>query len=248
MLTLWDEPIINPDDADALQALRRQGVRPSETILLGHAYRDMAIDISDDPAIRVAFVDTKEESGYAWRSHRIDLYAGSVADAPGLDWLDLLHGEFWHELGHALYSKDLCSREPARTGVLDQAENLLEDIRIERRLVEEHPPTRSWLRANVIGRWYREDVIRQRSQPAEHGWARIATILSGRVHSGVLTGLEKQRLAQLFMSLPHVERLRFAAVDEVWKAYAELGDADAAGPEVDELVEALASYFTSHSP
>lgn len=248
MATLWDEPIIDPYDADALAALRGQGVGPSDKILLGHAYRDLAIDISGDQALCIAFVDTKEEAGYAWKSHRIDLFAGSVADAPGLDWLDLLHGEFWHELGHALYSRDLCLRDPARTGVLEEAENLLEDIRIERRLVKEHPPTRAWLRANVIGRWYREDVIRQRSQPSEPGWARIATILSGRAHSGVLTEREKQRLRQLFLTLPHVDGLQFVAVDEIWKTYAELDDADAAGLRADELIEALAAYFTSHSP
>ena len=218
MPTLWDEPIIDPDDADALEALRRDGVTPSDTILLGVAYRHIAIDISGDPAIRVAFVDTKEESGYAWKSHRIYLHPGAVSDAPALDWLHLLHGEFWHELAHALYSRDLCTREPARDGALDDAENLLEDIRIERRLVEDHPPTRSWLRANAIGRWYREDIIRQRSQPTEHGWARIATILCGRAHSGVLTEPEEQRLAQLFMSLPRVTRSKFAAVDEIWQA------------------------------
>jgi hypothetical protein len=247
MPILWDTPIVEPGDSPALAELRAGEVDPEMTLVLLAAYRQLAIEISGDPTLCVDLVDIKEEAAYDPSRHRLDLFAGASADAPELDWLDLLHGEFWHELAHALYSQELIWEGPRRSGVTAEAENLLEDIRIERRLINEHEHSRSWLRANVVGRWYAEDVIREKSHPHDVGWARIATILCGRLHSGVITDGEATRLSRLFLSFPEVDVNEFDAANEIWAEFAGLTDKEAAGDRADFLIASLARYFVSSS-
>jgi hypothetical protein len=63
-------------------------------------------------------------------------------------------GEPWHEIAHACHSSKTARYAAGR----DVAEQLLEDIRAERRLVAARPDARSWLRENRAAstmRWHR---------------------------------------------------------------------------------------------
>jgi hypothetical protein len=241
--TLWDSVFTLPADEQVLAGMRQRGVDPEMTLVLLDRYRRKAVDISNDPSLCVDLVDEKEGAGYAYAKHRLDLFANATSDTPELDWLDLLEGEFWHELAHALYSQELIWYGAHRTGVSLEAENLLEDIRIERRLLEEHFDAKPWLRGNVIGRWYREETIREKSHPSEHGWVRIATILCARRYSNVVNNDEADRLERIFTSFPEVSGADFAAVEDIWKRYASLGDRETSEPLADELIGELADLF-----
>ena len=240
MAQLWDEPIIDPAHRSALDELRAAKVTAEMTLVLLDFYRNKAVELSGDPGLCVDLVDDHKEASYVPDRHRLDLFAGAVADAPGLDWLDLLHGECWHELAHALFSQPQIWEGAQHRGELNEAANLLEDIRIGRRLLEGHADARSWLRANVAGRWFLPEVIQARSDAAMNGWGRIATILCGRAHSGVVTAAESGRLRALF---PEATPEAFAACDRVWAEYSALSDEDAASGSADRLIGELAAYF-----
>lgn len=57
-----------------------------------------------------------------------------------------MYASLWHEVAHVLYSNDFPWLDGAR---LRYAANLVEDGRAERRLVQEHPALRTWLRRNA---------------------------------------------------------------------------------------------------
>lgn len=169
-------------------------------------------------------------AGYLRASHQIDLNpreGASEADVTAGRWRGLLHGQFWHEMAHALDSY-----EPTEPDPLDEliAQQLLEDVRIEREVVKQQRHARRWLRANTLGRY--ATVPRIRALAAQASWRHVYCVLCARRHAGVVTEAEAAEIAEMEPD----ENERFQRIDAIFAAYVAL---DPATEEAARLVRAL---------
>lgn len=212
--TPWNSILGNADLA-ALEPLRAAGVTPTPAsdALFKQFYESLAQSLGDG-SLTVGFDELF--AGYVRGKHQIDLNT-EVKSTPLADWLALVHGEFWHEFAHSQYSREF---DPDET--LDIAlDDAFEDIRAERRLLEEHPQARPWLRANALGRNHTYDHVLNHLPFQGNGWVVTSTIFIGRGYAGVVDADEQARVRRLIdrHRLPLVEEL-----EDLWQRYASLDD------------------------
>jgi hypothetical protein len=106
--------------------------------------------------------------------------------------LATLHGVFVHECGHARHTPE---SRPQLEGINDQVLQsviLLEEIRMEARVVEDNPDDAKWLRASA------KNIILENSELPDAGSALASTVLvEGRVFAGSLEQEDVREIAKL---------------------------------------------------
>jgi hypothetical protein len=152
-----------------------------------------------------------------------------------MQWLASLYSSLWHEVAHVLYSYDFPWLDDAR---LRYAANLLEDGRAERRLVDEHPELKTWLRRNVLlGR----DSSELATRAANEGWPHEFIVVGSRDTAGVLQPADYDTFCeQLPDTVPTTELVA------AWSPYLTLGDGDLDEEVVGEAASALVPHLRAH--
>lgn len=189
-----DDAPLWPTLADELQRVAR-GVAGSKMV---------EVFISDDHSHQVAGSDLIS----------IGRYSGATKTSLGglSEWLAMLRAHTVHETAHWLYTPRLPDYEEPRQR---DALNLLEDGRIERRLVEEHPETIDWLYWNI---WATRDTETLLHLANHHGWAREVIAVGTRVSAGVLDEEDLDRVVKLADgAVAYIEQLR-----STWERYMRL--------------------------
>lgn len=159
-----------------------------------------------------------------------DLAHGSI------EWLGGLQAIFAHEMGHELYSGYELPLEPRSTAA---AAALMEDLRVERRLLGDEPSFRPWLRLNLARAW--PDCSAVRSQGEKLGWAVVLSLTAGRHAAGVVSDSE---LAKLMDALPNAAVNQAAAIQDIWAKFVLIADEDVAGTEATALAALLGDQLT----
>lgn len=160
-------------------------------------------------------VTTATDKSFSEPGHRIQIGLFEVGDERSLGydrWLAAQLGAFWHELGHELYTRP-DTYVPVGLGV---AFNLLEDGRIERRLVDEYPDSKVWLEHNFLVSRSDEHM---RDRVAEHGWPFEAVLIGSRIPSGVTTWADLDGVASRLHESPPA-----ADLVNAWSMFASLPD------------------------
>jgi hypothetical protein len=118
--------------------------------------------------------------------------------------------------------------------------NLLEDIRVERRLVQDMPAALNWLRLNVLGQRPSRRDVEHEAIDLRRGRIHVACVVAGREHSGVVTTEGAERLLEIAKT-PADER---AQLRRIWETYAQLGESELREKDALDCVEWLAEAIT----
>lgn len=169
---------------------------------------------------------------------RLAAVAGSLDPARPYDRerMAVLHGVICHEVGHADFSTwntsvvdELRKQKDGGRAVWEWV-NLLEEIRMEARVVEERPNQRRWLRAAVntlmMESLNQMDELPDRDHPKVDA-ARVSTLTLGRVEAGSLTVTDVEKITKAVSKVLSDEDLR--ALRDLWWDAIDCVDGDTAG-------------------
>ncbi len=215
---MWDDlpEASHPD----LAPLRPLSVDDDDAIAAHYSAKARQIAPTKAPEVVIAAAPATElggGAGYIPVEHRIELdprESVTAADIASGRWRGFLEGQFWHEIAHALTKP---TREPDLTEEL-LAYQLLEDVRIERALLETHPEARPWLRTNTLGRSQTAKSIL--TSAGTLGWLVIYGVFGARRHAGVVTDEEASEIEEL---APSVARPQLVDIDGLFAEYATNG-------------------------
>ncbi len=159
-----------------------------------------------------------EESHYQPSAHKIvldylepgqEVYIGRTL------WAQRLTAAFWHEMGHAIHSRRIADPGDSETAL---ALNYLEDIRLERRMVDDFGDrARAWLRFNALDN--KADFAIEADADV-FGWAPVATTFAGRRLAGTVLAADLDTLLARF---PEAKE-EISVLTPVWEAYLALED------------------------
>jgi hypothetical protein len=149
-------------------------------------------------------------------------------------WLRAVESHVWHEMGHELFSRNY----EAPNGKLPEiASNLLEDIRVERRLVETFgDQAQPALALNLRLSWPDDQAICQGAMRL--GSTTVLTILVGRRHARTVSDGEADGVLALAPGAVATSELR-----ELWAQYSSLADDEVGEDSAKELAVALAGML-----
>jgi Mg-chelatase subunit ChlD len=137
-----------------------------------------------------------------------------------------LHGVFVHELGHACHSRFLPVDFPEE---LRAAVALLEEIRMEARVIERRPTDACFLRASAKHLIATEEKRVELASSDEAGIAAALTLIEGRVLAGSLQAADAQPIVELAASIPGWTPELHEAFRRVWQDACAVADGDADG-------------------
>jgi hypothetical protein len=138
-----------------------------------------------------------------------------------------VHATMWHEAGHvrhpipaAWHDQLGVGEHDLSGGQVEPAFQMLEDLRIERELVNVRPQATPWLRYQLGSR--EATVTFARKYGRQTCWAAAATITAGRAVAGVIDRDTLKRITRVDKRLAaETDRLW-----DVWESYALLTDAE----------------------
>ena len=130
-----------------------------------------------------------------------------------------LHGVFWHELGHAQHTVWPAGVGDDEDDELYAALTLLEEVRMEARVIESTPAKAPWLRA--ASRQLLLPLV-DASDISMKGLARITALTIGRVRAGSLLEEDCKEVRRLLSSAVPAPTLK--SLEEILSRVAECGD------------------------
>lgn len=202
-------------------------------------YESLVAGLAQDPSPEIDVVQS--DTHYAPADHRIVLGLLDRGDRNehGLErWLEVVHASFWHEFGHSQYSRKLDAGSNDER--MELAANLLEDLRMERRLLANFGErARSWIRFNLLSD---KDIASIPRFAANDGWEVVTTVIAGRGVAGVLTADEVEAIR----SLDGEAAQAIKDLGPVWEDYVALADDEIAPPAITPLASALAPHVPRH--
>jgi hypothetical protein len=213
-------------------------MQSERTDAISSYYTTLARQLAARPDLEVLVADG--DSYYELKTERLVVAAFARGDEHSLgtaNWAAVLHGEFWHELGHVLYSQRIFEFDPGGDPDLEETANLLEDIRMERRLLREHrSEAEPWLRFTLLFDRSTDDLC---DYAAIHGWPRICSAYYGRRHAGVIRSEE----ARLIAGISDETQAVVGELNATWAEFAALGDEEVNEPRAHVLIHDLAQYL-----
>jgi hypothetical protein len=154
-----------------------------------------------------------------------------------------VHVTMWHEAAHVRHPipgpwlDELAQREPdVGRQRLDDAFQLLEDLRVERELVSAKPQAAPWLRYAIGCHGGVFELAVGCGKDPDCGWARAATMTAGRAIAGVIDHDTLHRITRFDKRLAD-QTTRFW---DVWETYSRLTDAECDAGFGDDQLLALA--------
>jgi hypothetical protein len=154
-----------------------------------------------------------------------------------------VHATMWHEAAHvrhpipASWYDQLGGREPdVGAGQLFAAFQMLEDLRVERELVNFRPQAGPWLRYQLGCYGGMVSLAVRYGKQADCGWAMAATVTAGRAVAGVINRETLERITSAEKRLA-AETTRLW---DLWESYAMLTDAERDSGVADPHVFAFA--------